>query len=420
MYDYAIDGFRRQVGEWSSRSGWVEPRKLTPDDVFRVGCWINLLRNLKVHATPDVVAIYLIATGQRDLLYEFTRNEDTLVDGIETKHWDYVTWNGGYCCAECDPCSCWSYSRRKFRPAREAFIMAYKYLDARVEMFVKTLVDVVDAAARQMEPGHAVVPFIINAIQNSSISIGSSMELSSKLAIVKSIHAMMMPETCNDSSYGTVTAYPLLGYDRAKGNLPNDQQRQFITREFCDKVQTLANYARNGFEYLFNNRKKWGADEFADIKEIICLVSEIVMFVTQAVKGHSFSYFAHMNDISNANKFKWKDMIDSQGDRGCAYLENLEQLLRLKNITPAGALCLGDMLVCEYDYNKVMINECDLDLLEAILPRGSEFTDVLDFMVYEARFCRECARQLREIIQKQWDAKSNWPRHGECECKAEG
>lgn len=419
MYDYAIDGFSRQIGEWNNRRIDFNS-SLTNNDVLRVGCWINLLRNLKVHATPDVVAIYLIATGQRDLLHEFTRNEDDICDGVSFRHFDYVTWGGGYCCCECDPCCSWTLSRKKFHPAKEAFIMAYKYLDSRVDTFVKTLVNVVDSAARGITPGHTAAPFIINAIQNSSIKAGASMELSSKLSIVKSIHAMLIPEAANTSSYGSTPAYPLLGYDLAKANMPHEQQLQFITREFCDKMCALAGYARNGFEYLYNNRKKWNAEEFADVKEIICLIAEIVMFISQAVKGGSLSSFAHLGDIKNVNRLKFKDMVNSKGDRGCAYIENPEQLYRLRNITPAGALCLGDLLCCSYNMDTIAINESDMDLLEAVLPRGVEHTDMLDFMVYEARFVRYRAREIGDIARKQWDAKSNWPRHPECDCVAEG
>ena len=417
----ALDGYADQLRDLENRDRNYESVTsyyarlnafMSSEEVFRVGAWINLLRHLTLATTPDVVAIYLIATAQDTLLRRFSKDSRERHSSYEPKHYDYEkrTWG---CIA--DPCCCEGAYRFRawdmegpFMFPPELYKMATRYLKYRLERFVRTILEITQTEISKIRSGLSVTPSIKNAV--SAYTITSEVvrsEIGNIIPNIQSLNATIRPEaddTLTDS--GTRMDYSSTVYDGANPrDIRSRNHLEIVDKQFKNGLSVIAEDANRLGRYLLSSVETANVGEFNMIKDAFCDAAEAILCITASFRrGWRYGTGVHMPKIGSLGKFIFKEDANSS-NRDVNGLKNGQDenvwiiASIYKRLTPAAALCLGEKLIEEAENGGGWHNSSIDEALDSVCPKQSDM-DVLTYLWCEYSWSKSQWSIAQRIIER--------------------
>ena len=363
------------------------------DDMDRVIRWIYLLKDMKVQTTPDVVAVYLIATGQERLisnLYKARPNRG------EVHHCNYISSGVDCCCEVEDLCSI-GLRDAELRIPRELSTMALRYMKCRVIDFIKTISGCVwETVYEAIEAGTAVKSFIYNAVTSVNYDVYKEASIANVIGIAKSLNATVMPTCSLRDTYKqpipSVFHKDKLGFPNIENSLVN------VDKNYKNYLQLLTRYLDmmtiHFQEDIATDRKS------DDLKDGFCALTEALMFISGCTLGIPPAFMSSAPCITRMNKLKFLSRND---DNECCphsarYDLNTKVISMFRNISPTAAITVGDALI---DISRKSYEPYYLARILDELPERVGNESVIAFIAREIREQWHVMDQVRSLSEKQ-------------------
>lgn len=417
---FALFGYLKDEGLRYSRID----RALNGDEIDRVCGWINLLRIMRYETTPDVVAIYLIATCQTQFLFptisanlELTSYPDKLLNGFGMNRSGFGSKYPQYahCCCCGYSASHGATSANKFYFPVELYKMARRYQLNRISEFAGVILDTVRGFRGMMTTGLKIDRRTFNALQGFE-PVGES--INDVIRQVKALHASLIPTVSLSDKYcydpiKEMKKHPSLRWDlsvASAGSKNSEDEKEFVTPSVVRGFFSLNSCVNHLFERLRTLISDDSLNEMGmDIKEAFCLGCEMILYVTAMTQsGYSSSLRGfHIPEIDNMNKLVFSERIDPQGSLykscGCANAAEetrKEKLFCFRHLSPQAAICVGDLMCEELRHGWRNVDESmNFDqLFRKINPKP--FGEVLTFLLNEWHYQRSMVRFCNDEISQ--------------------
>lgn len=397
----AIDGYYRQLRDLEDRRNAREysleyKALMGSGDVYRVFTWTNLLKHLTLATTPDVVAIWAIATTQAHLLNKFVqRTEDSQ---HMWRHCDYRrpgSWGCDEVC-ECDP---FGDSNGNVIFPKEMYQMAHRYLKYRLNLFVRAINATVSDQAYRIERGMATNPNVFRSVT----SYPNSTEIGAVISNLKALSASITTDAVDDRWSHNWNRFPTTLYDPSKYNKSAENvSPEVVDGRFITCLRRIRNDTQWMFRLLLDSVNANNIGEFNMYKEVFCLASESLLTVIDSFNKRGCSCDTHKPDISNLYKYVFAENAESSGKEVLNNSSSEDIVFRrarqLKRLTPAAALCLTDTFIS--GFRSGWGPEWALAAVDKLCPKHAN-CDVLGFIWSEYQWSIWAENQIKRIIDTQ-------------------
>ena len=409
----AIDGYYRQLRDLEDRHNAREysleyKALMGSGDVYRVFTWTNLLKHLTLATTPDVVAIWAIATTQAHLLNKFVQR----TEGSQHmwKHHDYRrpdSWGCDEVC-ECEYDPFGDSSGNVIFP-KEMYQMAHRYLKYRLNLFVRAISETVSDQTYRIERGMATNPNVFRSVT----SYPNSTEIGAVISNLKALSASITTDAVNDDFSRDWNRFPTTLYDPSKYNkFAENVSLEVVDGIFMTGLRRIRNDAQWMYRLLLDAVNANNIGEFNMYKEVFCLASEALLTVIDSFNKRSYSCDTHKPDISNLYKYVFAENAESSGKEVQRNSSSDDIVFRrarqLKRLTPAAALCLSDTFMC--GFRDGWGPEWALVAIDKLCPKHAN-CDVLGFIWSEYQWSLYAERQIKSIIDRQRSDNKGGPDH---------
>ena len=377
----AITGYYRQLRDLedrcNARAYSLEYKALMGSgDVYRVFTWTNLLKHLTLATTPDVVAIWAIATTQAHLLNKFVQR----TEGSQHmwKHYDYIrpnSWGDPVC--ECEE-GCFGDVNGKIIFPKEMYKMAHRYLKYRLTLFIRAI-------------NETVTEQTYNAL-NATITADAVM----------------------DGWDRDWNKYPTTMYDPSKYNKSDARvSLEVVDGRFMSHIRKIRSDTQWIYRLLVDTIPANDIGGFNMYKEVFCLAADTLLTVIDSFGGRCYSSDSHKPDISNLYQYIFAENAESSGkDAGSSNDRQSDIVFRrarqLKRLTPAAALCLNDSFIS--GFRDGWGPEWALAAIDQLCPKHAN-CDVLGFIWGEYQWSLWAEKQLKRIIDIQKSDNKGGPDH---------
>lgn len=396
----AIIGYYRQLCEYGNRCNARaysdEYRTLMgPGDVYRVFTWTNLLKHLTLATTPDVVAIWTIATTQIHLLSKFAQR--TEYSQHMRKSYDYLRRDS--CLDECVAEECYEDINASIIFPREMYKMASRYLKYRLTLFIDAINETVTDQTHNIERGMATNPNVFRAV----LSYPSSTEIGTVISNIKAVNATISTDAVHDGWNIDWNRYPTTMYDPSKYSKSGDRvSLEVVDGRFMDRINKMRRDMQWICRLLINAVTDNDVGKFNMYKEAFCLAADTLLAVIDSFStGKIYSDDSHKPDISNLYKYIFAEDAENTGKE--TKTTNNRDIrfrcaLQLKRLTPAAALCLGDSIISVFKDG--WAPNWTLSFIDKLCPKHAN-CDVLGFIWEEYMWSRHTEEQLKRVIDIQ-------------------
>ena len=431
---FALNGYVRQCYR-VERTGPNYRVEWHREDVSRICGWINLLKKMRFETTPDVVAVYLMATRQSQFLdpvksaieshtgymgfkgYKYDRIGRTGFSSSDMA--EYYGWRSeGTCCC----CGCY-YSSSQPTPANliffpiELYKMARVYQLNRIVRFMDVLTSTYDTYGWGLNPGTRISKKVFNALTAWDPECVES--INDMIKAAKSLHASILPsvQLCAEEwerPVREVQKYPSLMWNPVEATLNShkaEQERVLVTPSIKNKFQSVIELASGLKVYLRETLTKDKDDAFAmDVKEAFCLMLELIVFISACAKNYSGASGFHLPVIDDLNKLKCVSQVEDNGaKRKMAKVcqrcdtEHKSWVFAFDHLSPQAAICLSDIMVNDLkDMYYPHFNEWDLERIKKMfdLMNPQPWGEVLTFLDGEWDYQMNAVRFARNVISQ--------------------
>lgn len=407
----AIDGYYRQLRDLEDRCKAREysleyKALMGSGDVYRVFTWTNLLKHLSLATTPDVVAIWAIATTQAHLVNKFVQR----TEGSQRmwKHYDYKRpdqWDGE-AVGECDV---FGDSGGNVIFPKEMYQMAHRYLKYRLNLFVRAINETVSDQTYRIERGMATNPNVFRSVT----SYPNSTEIGAVISDLKALSASITADAVNDSWTRDWNKFPTTLYDPSKYNRSAENiSLEVIDGRFMSCLRKIRDDTQWMFRLLLDAVNANNIGEFNMYKEVFCLATETLLTVIDSFNKRSYGGDTHKPDISNLYKYVFAENAESSGKEVRRDFRSddivFRRAMQLKRLTPAAALCLTDSFMC--GFRDGWGPEWALAAIDKLCPKHAN-CDVLGFIWSEYQWSIWAEQQAKRIIDRQRSDSKGGPDH---------
>lgn len=409
----AITGYYRQLRDLedrcNARAYSLEYKALMGSgDVYRVFTWTNLLKHLTLATTPDVVAIWAIATTQAHLLNKFVQR----TEGSQHmwKHYDYIrpnSWGDPVC--ECEE-GCFGDVNGKVIFPKEMYQMAHRYLKYRLTLFIRAINETVTEQTYNIERGMATNPNVFRAV----LSYPSSTEIGTVISNLKALNATITADAVMDGWDRDWNKYPTTMYDPSKYNKSDARvSLEVVDGRFMSHIRKIRSDTQWIYRLLVDTIPANDIGGFNMYKEVFCLAADTLLTIIDSFGGRCYSSDSHKPDISNLYQYIFEENAESSGkDAGSSNDRQSDIVFRrarqLKRLTPAAALCLNDSFIS--GFRDGWGPEWALAAIDQLCPKHAN-CDVLGFIWGEYQWSLWAEKQLKRIIDIQKSDNKGGPDH---------
>lgn len=404
-----------------------------------MSCWINLLKRMEFKVTPDVVAVYLIATQQGNLLDYFC---SLLRSNGETSYRQMRDYNQAismrtsgfagsnlayddYAVCQCSP----AYEPRggsseKLLFPRELYKMAGNYLRNRIGTFFNVISDTVTDSTGslntyRLKAGFRLPRKIITGLR-SYTSINSS--INNICMQIKALYASVMPDSVyygNQYSYSDMIRerrFSSLKWDPPT-KLPNQEYNMHNSREAIgarevrafNNLVADANVLGNRLNTVLLGGNPKIDSMTLDIRDAFCAAMEVIIYITCLIRNpHGLSALI-LPAIDTANKLFFANKVNANGtliydnDTNEGNEHGRAVCLPFRSLSPAGAICISDYISNHLrSFNCGYINEYQLEDFENILStlNPNPYGEVLTFLIGEYRYQEGVVNYGKNALKK--------------------
>ena len=401
MLEHALYGY--EFGTWNTYSDHGKPRiiggswftdSISRIDLRRVAVWNNLLKQLKLVVTPDVVAAYCLATNQGQLFYGYADADKCKAN---------ISWLGRYgdplsgfyamnAGSNFDPGDYCVSAKTSF-PA-ELVEMTKDYLFYRLGSFLN-VINEVTGWRRIVSRGDPLPSRVVNAFEGWN-DIGGLAD--SFARDVVALHASVIPDVvacCNTAISPTETP-PSLRWDpstwmtsdrvRCPANNGSDDDARSIVRinaVQAAKIESFVCKARDFYYELMTAINDQKTEVVTRMLETFCLCVDINLYVKACTLGDYYGLnVLQLPTIDEANLMLLKSKKDDINKCPTWTNISISDLSSLVKLTPAGAVVLGDIL------EKNSYSDCNWYAVRNTLEnsKADEYACVATFLIQEALF----------------------------------
>lgn len=361
---------------------------LVTSDVERICAWINLLKQMTLSVTPDVVLVYLLATRQTDIAQMVFSDSEEYSLGCDGR--EFPSPGKQYCYGDTP------YGTGMGEPfPAEAINMAGNYLRKRWIKFLDLITDAVDYGCgfKRVGLGQKIPKAVANALSGFTCVMS---DINTAANAVNAFHATVMPDVASNS-YFRPNVHPSLKWNPTVSFV--DCGWRYRETDFVDltaahirKLMTFTQ-ALSTVRWELSRILQSGKETDVHLAQVVAKGLEALLYIKCVASSYGSERAMFLPFIRDLNKLRETSKGNTTGN-GDDRSTNVWYSV-LCRCTPAAVICAADLVVRDrrnggidwmYGNNSVVSTASYLFVSKH---NPNVFSEVVDFMNLEYAFQRE-------------------------------